>query len=443
METVICSNLSPAQASQLARAANQLKFAVHEHGERHSWVRVLGGARTQASAVFVGAGSGTAPWKTVDEIRRIDSGVPVFGWLAGSDSQTAMDALRTGVSGLLHAECDDSFVIARLDPLRKKQCNVAQALCAQSTSGRVLANAVQALSESELDVLLTGPSGSGKEVCARLVHQTSARRKAPLVVMNCAAIPHDLMESELFGHTKGAFTGAGGEAKGLFREANGGTLLIDEVAALSLSAQAKLLRVLQEREIRPVGSMETFPVDIRVIATTNQNLLELAAKGSFREDLYYRLCASSACMPALHERRADIPLITRRILAELATQNKAEPRRFSREAMTALTAANWPGNIRQLRAIVCSAASLTDQSLIAASHLQELLGTNYRANDPELFHLLKGSQDFSVRYLHQTIQLAQGSYRDAAKLADIHLSSLYRLAPPNQTAATGRSAYMT
>lgn len=427
---IIHSNLETSQIASLTLAAAQLNVTLEDHADRHSWVRVLGGSDVQTCAVIVGPRDTLAPWKTVDEIRRVDSRLPVFGWLSDNDSDLAMNALRTGVSGLLHSDCSPEFLVKKLTKLSSGSMAAVEGLCAHSARGRVLAAAIQALGESRADVLLTGPSGSGKEICARLIHQLSARKQGPFVVMNCAAIPHDLMESELFGHAKGAFTGAAGESKGLFREAQGGTLLIDEISALSPSAQAKLLRVLQEREVRPVGSLETLALDIRVIATTNKDLLMLSQNAEFREDLYYRLAASGADVPPLNHRRADIPALTRRLLEEYAAEKGVAPLTLTRDAFCTLSGAHWPGNIRQIKAVLLSAVALTDQPIISNEQIQDLLGSHYRKVDLAIFHILQSSHEFVLRYLHKVIDISKGNYRDAAKLADIHISSLYRLVPP-------------
>lgn len=217
------------------------------------------------------------------------------------------------------------------------------------TSNSVMAQLLDTalrVAESEATVLISGESGTGKELLARLIHRRSARREAPLVAVNCAAIPDTLIESELFGHVKGAFTGAVANRKGRFQTARGGTLFLDEIGELKLDMQAKLLRALQEKEVQPVGSDRTEKVDARIIAATNRDLKELAAAGRFREDLYYRLGVIPLHIPALRERPEDIETLARHFLRKL---NAPEGVRFSPAALALMKGYPWPGNIRELQ----------------------------------------------------------------------------------------------
>ncbi|RMG12839.1 MAG: sigma-54-dependent Fis family transcriptional regulator, partial [Deltaproteobacteria bacterium] len=211
---------------------------------------------------------------------------------------------------------------------------------------------------AEITVLLTGESGTGKELAARAIHEHSARSGGPFVAINCGALPRDLVESELFGHAKGAFTGAISASRGLLREAEGGTVFLDEVGELPLEAQVKLNRALQEREVRGVGEARSVPIDVRVIAATLRGLKEEVAAGRFREDLYYRLAVFPVHMPALRERPADIPLLATRILADQAAALGREVEGFEPEALAALLAHDWPGNVRELENVVARAVAV-------------------------------------------------------------------------------------
>jgi two-component system response regulator HupR/HoxA len=210
-------------------------------------------------------------------------------------------------------------------------------------------NRVRQIAPFDISVLIHGPSGSGKELVARAIHYASNRADKPFVAQNCAALPDDLLESELFGYKKGAFTGAYQDHEGLFEQANGGTLFLDEVGDLSPAFQVKLLRVLQEGEIRPLGHVRPRPVDVRIIAATHHNLDELVAAGKFREDLYYRLAGFVLQLPALKERKEDIPLLVEHMLQQLCQQYERENCGVSEEAMEALINYHWPGNIRELQ----------------------------------------------------------------------------------------------
>ena len=197
-------------------------------------------------------------------------------------------------------------------------------------------------------MLIHGQSGTGKELFARAIHKASPRASGPFVALNCSAIPESLFESELFGHAKGAFTGATREHPGLFRAAEGGTLFLDEIGDMPLSFQVKLLRALQERVIRPVGSTESVPVDVRIISATHQDLDQALEENTFREDLYYRLNVVTLELPSLAERREDIPLLANHFLINFPDTEKRGISGFAPEAMEAMVSAPWPGNVRQL-----------------------------------------------------------------------------------------------
>jgi len=229
---------------------------------------------------------------------------------------------------------------------------------------RQVAEVIRLVGPRRSTVLITGETGSGKEVAARALHAVSQRPGSRMVAINCAALPDNLLEAELFGHTKGAFTGAINARVGLFEQAHRGTIFLDEISELPLQLQSKLLRVLQEREIQRVGSSEIIPVDVRVIAASNTNLLEAVANRRFREDLYYRLNVVALRIPPLRERASDIPELVGHFLAKIALQEGGEPKRLSGEAVAELVRYTWPGNVRQLEHALESAVALSGNRMV-------------------------------------------------------------------------------
>jgi DNA-binding NtrC family response regulator len=245
-------------------------------------------------------------------------------------------------------------------------------LLGESAAMRRVVQMVAAVAATRSTVLLEGESGTGKELVARAIHELSDRRNAPLVKLNCAALPDGLIESALFGHERGAFTGAIRRVPGAFERAHGGTLLLDEISEMKLELQAKLLRVLQEQEFERVGGTAPIRVDVRVIATTNRNLQTEVAEGRFRADLYFRLAVVTLRIPPLRERRGDIPLLAQRFAARTAVELGKEVPRFSPEALALLERYHWPGNVRELEHAVERAVILSDEAILRPAHFAEL-----------------------------------------------------------------------
>ncbi len=234
--------------------------------------------------------------------------------------------------------------------------------------------AIRQVASSNASVLLLGESGTGKELFAQALHQASPRRNRPFIKVACAALPETLLESELFGHEKGSFTGAIATRPGRFEAADGGTLFLDEIGDISLTVQVKLLRFLEEREFERVGGNKTFKVDVRIVSATHRDLTKKIADGSFREDLYYRLNVVEIRIPALRERPADLPVLAQHFLKKYAAQNAKDVRSFSDEAMTLLLRHPWPGNVRQLENAIERAVVLTEQPVLNVSHFPTLRG---------------------------------------------------------------------
>jgi two-component system response regulator GlrR len=275
---------------------------------------------------------------------------------------------------------------------------------------------------TEARVLITGESGTGKEIVARAIHKASPRRNKPFVVINCSAMAENLLESELFGHAKGAFPGAAREHQGLFLAADGGTLLLDEIGDMPMRLQVKLLRVLQENAIRPLGATDPTPVNVRVISATHRDLQQLLAGGQFREDLYYRLNVVHIDLPPLRKRREDIPLLVAHFLAEIARESGAR-KIYAPEAVELLATTDWPGNIRQLQNVVRQNCALASTPIIPAELVQQALG----GAQGKLPSFDEARDEFTRSYLSQILQITGGNVSQAARLAKRNRTDFYKL----------------
>jgi len=287
---------------------------------------------------------------------------------------------------------------------------------------------VSRVAGTKSSVLIIGESGTGKELIARTIHDASPRRDRPFVAVNCTSLSETLLESELFGHVKGAFTGAIERRPGLFLEANRGSVFLDEVGDMSLSMQAKLLRVLQEEEVKPVGGNETIPVDVRVVAATHQDLEALVREGRFRMDLYYRLHVVALHVPPLRERPEDIPILAEHFLREYAGRSNRNLRGFSPRAMEALLAHPWPGNVRELENVVERAVALALSSTIEESDLPDKLIVGARIAPAEPRGSTRATLDEVARsYVLQVLDQVRGNKSEAARVLGIPRRTLYRM----------------
>ena len=297
-----------------------------------------------------------------------------------------------------------------------------QIISRSSRMAEALAEA-RMVAQSDASVLLRGESGTGKELLAQAIHQASARAGKPFIAVNCGAIPEALLESELFGHVKGAFTDAVANHKGLFQAADGGTLLLDEIGDMPPALQVKLLRVLQERVVRPLGSSQSLPVDVRIISATHCDLDAAMAEGQFRADLYYRLNVVTLTLPPLSERREDIPLLANHFLLKLAAKYHKRLSGFAPEALKALTTAAWPGNVRQLHNVVEQVCALSTTPLVPLALVQRAL----RSPSVQVLNFAEAKQRFERDYLVGLLKLTDGNVADAARLADRNRTEFYRL----------------
>lgn len=274
----------------------------------------------------------------------------------------------------------------------------------------------------DASVLLRGASGSGKEMLAQAIHLASARHERPFIAVNCGAIPENLLESELFGYTRGAFTGAVKDHPGLIRAAQGGTLFLDEIGDMPLPLQVKLLRVLEERQVRPVGATGSMPIDVRIISATHRDLEEEMSAGRFRSDLYYRLNVVSLSIPDLAERRDDIPVLANHFLRKLAQRYRKEINGFAPEAMELLIRASWPGNVRQLLNVVEQAVALTTGPIVTLALVQKTI-----SELGEIVPFDEARRSFESDYLVRLLKMTGGNVTQAAKLARRNRTDFYKL----------------
>lgn len=370
-----------------------------------------------------------------DSIRQRFASLPVIILTAHGTIPDAVEATRRGVFGYLTKPFDSKGLLGCVNDalehgpssdfasFSSAESNWRKDIIGESAVMLQLLEEVAQVAATDVSVLLQSQSGTGKELLAKAIHKASGRRNGPFVPVNCSAIPEQLLESELFGHQKGAFTGAIQDHKGLFRVANGGTLFLDEIGDMPLEFQSKLLRVLQEKEVRAVGARHTEAVDVRIVSATNRDLDEAIAEGAFREDLYYRLNVVVLEVPALADRREDIPLLANQFLADARARMNKPSGAFSKEAMEMLLTAPWPGNVRQLRNIVEQVAVFATTPLVPTSLVQRAL----RGKSGEIVPLAEAQSRFERDYLVRIMQVAQGNVAQAARLAKRNRTEFYKL----------------
>ena len=368
-----------------------------------------------------------------DEVRAGHPSLPVILLTAHGTIPDAVEATARGVFTYLTKPYDGKELLEKIaQALALSAPAVTNAHADESWRAEIVSRSnrmtdllaeAYMVAQSDASVLLLGDSGSGKELLAQAIHRASPRARRPFVAVNCGAIPEALLESELFGHVKGAFTDAVSNHKGLFQAADGGTLLLDEIGDMPPALQVKLLRVLQERAVRPLGSSQSIPVDVRIISATHRDLESAMAAGQFREDLYYRLNVVTLALPTLGERREDIALLANHFLSRLATKYGKRLSGFAPEALKALTTAAWPGNVRQLYNVVEQVCALSSTPLIPLALVQRAL----RTPSIEVLNYADAKQKFEREYLVGLLKLTDGNAADAARLADRNRTEFYRL----------------
>jgi two-component system response regulator GlrR len=369
-----------------------------------------------------------------DAIHNTHSTLPVIILTAHGTIPDAVAATQRGVFGYLTKPFDARALLAEVE----RALAVGVAAGADAMVGgdewrsaiitrnpameNVLAKA-RLIAANDASVLIYGESGTGKELLAQAIHNASARRDRAFVAINCGAMPEQLLESELFGHVKGAFTGAVRDNKGLFQTADKGTLFLDEIGDMPLPLQVKLLRVLQEKQVRPVGATQSIEVDVRVISATHCDIeIEMTA-GRFREDLYYRLNVVSLKLPLLSERREDIPLLASHFLATLAQKYAKTINSIAPEALELLVAAAWPGNVRQLYNVIEQAVALCNTSLVPAALVQQAI----QHQQTEFASFEQARKQFEHDYLTRLLKITAGNVTQAAKLAQRNRTEFYKL----------------
>jgi two-component system response regulator GlrR len=373
-----------------------------------------------------------------EAIRAENPALPVIILTAHGTIPDAVAAMKGGVFGYLTKPFDAKTLLDEIERALATSGAPGQSgnddaswrsaiITRNPAMEEVLAKA-RLVAAGDASILIQGESGTGKELLARAIHAASPRSGRPFVAINCGAIPEPLLESELFGHVKGAFTGAVRDNRGLFMAADGGTLLLDEIGDMPPALQVKLLRVLQERQVRPVGGMQHTPVDVRVISATHRDLEAEMAAGNFREDLYYRLKVVALRLPSLAERREDVPLLAGHFLNELTTRYKKVLNGFAPEAVEQLVGAAWPGNVRQLYNVIEQSVALATTPLMPASLVQQAI----QNEETELTSFEQARRKFEREYLAQLLKITEGNVTNASRMAKRNRTEFYKLLQRHQ-----------
>jgi two-component system, NtrC family, response regulator GlrR len=373
-----------------------------------------------------------------EAVQKMYPTLPVIILTAHGTIPDAVEATTRGVFGFLTKPYESSALLEQIGrALRvsgagqdagEHDARWREDITTRSPEMECLLNKAKLVALSDARACLVGPSGSGKELLARAIHRASLRHERPFVAVNCAAIPEQLLESELFGHVRGAFSGAVRDHQGLFQKADRGTLFLDEIGDMPLSLQAKLLRVLEENQVRPVGSTDPIPVDVRIVSATHRALESRIAEGLFREDLYYRISVVVLEVPPLSARREDILLLASQFLKRFAEKYGRPATAFAPEALDLLIGADWPGNVRQLQNVVEQTVTLCPTQVIPAAFVQEAMRLTLK--DYTSFDAAK--KDFERDYLTRLLRITEGNVSRAARLAQRHRTDFYKLLQRHQ-----------
>jgi two-component system response regulator GlrR len=355
-------------------------------------------------------------------------GLPVIILTAHGTIPEAVEATRNGAFAFLTKPVNKDELLLQVARAIEASGAIIEnedwqgGIVTRSTRMLDLLAQVRMVAKTDSSVLINGASGTGKELIAGAIHQASTRAKKPFIALNCAAVPENLMEAELFGYERGAFTGANRSHPGLLQTAHGGTLFLDEIGDMPLHLQAKLLRVLQERKVRPLGKLADIDIDVRLLSATHANLEAAITAGKFREDLYYRINVVTLQVPPLGERREDVPLLAQHMLNRLAERHGIR-KVYAPEAMELLVRADWPGNVRQLLNVVEQNCALSPGAVISAALVEKALGSR-----PETLPSFNEARDeFTRNYLAQLLQFTGGNVTQAARLAQRNRTDFYKL----------------
>ncbi|WP_454778800.1 two-component system response regulator GlrR [Klebsiella michiganensis] len=362
------------------------------------------------------------------EIQKVQPGMPVIILTAHGSIPDAVAATQQGVFSFLTKPVDKDALYKAIDDALEQSAPTTderwrQAIVTRSPLMERLLEQAGMVAQSDVSVLINGQSGTGKEIVAQAIHNASPRRDKPFVAINCGALPEQLLESELFGHARGAFTGAVSNREGLFQAAEGGTLFLDEIGDMPVALQVKLLRVLQERKVRPLGSNRDIDIDVRIISATHRDLPKAMARGEFREDLFYRLNVVNLKIPPLAERTEDIPLLANHLLRQSADRHKPFVRSFSTDAMKRLMAAKWPGNVRQLVNVIEQCVALTSSPVISDALVEQAL----EGENTALPTFVEARNQFELNYLRKLLQTTKGNVTHAARMAGRNRTEFYKL----------------
>ncbi|EGA7252227.1 two-component system response regulator GlrR, partial [Shigella flexneri] len=362
------------------------------------------------------------------EIQKVQPGMPVIILTAHGSIPDAVAATQQGVFSFLTKPVDKDALYQAIDDALEQSAPATderwrEAIVTRSPLMLRLLEQARLVAQSDVSVLINGQSGTGKEIFAQAIHNASPRNSKPFIAINCGALPEQLLESELFGHARGAFTGAVSNREGLFQAAEGGTLFLDEIGDMPAPLQVKLLRVLQERKVRPLGSNRDIDINVRIISATHRDLSKAMARGEFREDLYYRLNVVSLKIPALAERTEDIPLLANHLLRQAAERHKPFVRAFSTDAMKRLMTASWPGNVRQLVNVIEQCVALTSSPVISDALVEQAL----EGENTALPTFVEARNHFELNYLRKLLQITKGNVTHAARMAGRNRTEFYKL----------------
>jgi two-component system, NtrC family, response regulator GlrR len=370
-----------------------------------------------------------------ENLQKKNPALPVIILTAHGTIPDAVDATQRGIFGYLTKPFDGKALVTQVEKALQVSGSRAAAndgsaegswreeIITRSPEMEAILAKARLVANSDASVMIFGESGTGKELLARAIHRASPRVTQPFVAVNCGAIPEQLLESELFGHVKGAFTGAASDYKGLFQAAGRGTVFLDEIGDMPLPLQVKLLRVLQEKEVRPIGSTQAVRVDVRIISATHRNLEEAIKAATFREDLYYRLHVVALSLPSLSQRREDIPVLASHFLKNLSTRYAKTLNGFAQDALEVLVKHNWPGNVRELYNVVEQGVALATTSIITPA----LLETAIRGETGNLSSFESARFEFEREYLAKLLKITNGNVTQAARLAKRNRTEFYKL----------------